>query len=46
MQAPMWLVYLAMPVGSALMFLRTCQLVWRLVRSDQATERLAADLRD
>ena len=46
MQAPMWLVYLAMPVGSALMFLRTCQLVWRLVRSDEAAERLAADLRD
>ena len=32
MQAPMWLAYLAMPVGSALMFLRTCQLLWRLAR--------------
>jgi C4-dicarboxylate transporter, DctQ subunit len=28
MQAPMWLTYLAMPVGSALMFVRTCQLLW------------------
>lgn len=46
MQAPMWLAYLAMPVGSALMFLRTCQLAWRLIRDDRAGERVAADLRD
>lgn len=29
MQAPMWLAYLSMPVASVLMFLRTCQLIWR-----------------
>ncbi len=32
MLAPMWLTYLAMPVGSALMFLRTCQVLWRVLR--------------
>ena len=36
MQAPMWLAYLAMPAGSALMFLRACQVIWRLVRDRQA----------
>jgi C4-dicarboxylate transporter DctQ subunit len=46
MQAPMWLAYLAMPVGSALMFLRTCQLVFGLVRSGQAVEPHVADMRD
>ena len=46
MQAPMWLAYLAMPVGCALMFLRTCQLVWRIARNDQAVERRVADMRD
>lgn len=38
MQAPMWLAYLAMPVGSALMFLRTCQLLWRLGREDSGEQ--------
>jgi C4-dicarboxylate transporter DctQ subunit len=46
MQAPMWLAYLAMPAGSALMFLRICQLVWRLVRERQASGRFAMDLQD
>jgi C4-dicarboxylate transporter DctQ subunit len=46
MQAPMWLAYLAMPAGSVLMFLRTCQLMWRLVRDRQADGRFAMDLKD
>jgi len=46
MQAPMWLAYLAMPAGSALMFLRTCQVMWRLVRDRQAAGQLAMDLKD
>lgn len=33
MLAPMWLTYLAMPVGSALMFIRTWQVLWRAYRS-------------
>ena len=31
LQAPMWLAYLAMPCGTALMFLRTSQLLWRTI---------------
>lgn len=46
MQAPMWLAYLAMPAGSALMFLRTCQLVRRLIRERQAAGQFAMDLQD
>jgi C4-dicarboxylate transporter DctQ subunit len=46
MQAPMWLAYLAMPAGSALMFLRTCQVVWRLARASQPESGLAMDLKD
>jgi TRAP-type C4-dicarboxylate transport system permease small subunit len=44
--APMWLTYLAMPVGSALMFLRTCQLVWRVLRERRPDGRFAMDLQD
>jgi C4-dicarboxylate transporter DctQ subunit len=46
MQAPMWLTYLAMPVGSALMFLRTCQLLWRLARDPRMDTKFAMDLQD
>jgi C4-dicarboxylate transporter DctQ subunit len=46
MQAPMWLAYLAMPTGSALMFLRTCQVMWRLARDRQADEQFVMDLKD
>lgn len=41
MQAPMWLTYLAMPVGAALMFLRTSQLLWREVRDERAADPVA-----
>jgi C4-dicarboxylate transporter DctQ subunit len=46
MRSPMWLAYLAMPVGSALMFLRTCQLIWRLMRTRATSEHFAMDLQD
>jgi C4-dicarboxylate transporter DctQ subunit len=46
MQAPMWLAYLAMPAGSALMFLRTCQLLVRLLRERVKEEKFAMDLQD
>jgi C4-dicarboxylate transporter DctQ subunit len=46
MQAPMWLAYLAMPAGSALMILRTCQLLWRLVRESGEAGKFAMDLQD
>lgn len=47
MLAPMWLTYLAMPVGSALMFLRTVQFLWSIVRGQPDVEaRLLADLQD
>lgn len=46
MQAPMWLTYLAMPVGSALMFLRTGQVLWRLLRRRSANLAFAMDLQD
>jgi C4-dicarboxylate transporter, DctQ subunit len=37
MLAPMWLAYLAMPAGGALMFVRTCQMLWRLWRQPTLT---------
>ncbi len=46
MQAPMWLAYLAMPAGSALMILRTCQMLWRLARERAADDKFAMDLQD
>ncbi|MCL4768058.1 MAG: TRAP transporter small permease [Hyphomicrobiaceae bacterium] len=46
MQAPMWLAYLAMPAGSALMILRTCQMLWRLVRERVHEREFAMDLQD
>ena len=46
MQAPMWLAYLAMPAGSALMILRTCQVLWRLARERAETGKFAMDLQD
>jgi TRAP-type C4-dicarboxylate transport system permease small subunit len=42
----MWLAYLAMPVGSALMFFRTSQLMWRQVRERASGEHFAMDLQD
>lgn len=46
MQAPMWLAYLAMPAGSALMILRTCQVLWRLARESSEAGKFAMDLQD
>lgn len=46
MQAPMWLAYLAMPAGSALMFVRTCQLIVRLLRESSRDGKFAMDLQD
>ena len=46
MQAPMWLAYLAMPAGSALMMVRTCQLIWRLARERVREEKFTMDLQD
>jgi C4-dicarboxylate transporter, DctQ subunit len=46
MLAPMWLTYLALPVGSALMFVRTCQVLWRLSRQRADEGRFTMDLQD
>jgi C4-dicarboxylate transporter, DctQ subunit len=46
MQAPMWLAYLAMPAGTALMILRTCQVLWRVVRERADDGKFAMDLQD
>ena len=46
MQAPMWLAYLAMPAGSALMILRACQMLWRLARERADDSKFAMDLQD
>jgi C4-dicarboxylate transporter DctQ subunit len=47
MLAPMWLTYLAMPVGSVLMFVRTCQILCRAALEDPAaTAKPALDLQD
>ena len=46
MQAPMWLAYLAMPAGSALMILRSCQVLWRFVRERADDGKFAMDLQD
>ena len=46
MGAPMWLTYLALPVGSLLMGLRTVQLMLRIVREKTAATEAAMDLRD
>ena len=46
MQAPMWLAYLAMPAGSALMMLRSCQLLWRFARERTDDGKFAMDLQD
>ena len=37
MLAPMWITYLAMPAGGALMFLRACQVWWRVYRAPVMT---------
>jgi TRAP-type C4-dicarboxylate transport system permease small subunit len=43
----MWLAYAAMPVGSALMFLRTLQVLWRILRNDDLKTPLSvADVKD
>ena len=47
MLAPMWLTYLCMPVASVLMFLRTCQVMWRTLRPQGAADtEPAVSLRD
>ncbi|WP_051631021.1 TRAP transporter small permease [Afifella pfennigii] len=46
MQAPMWLTYLAMPVGSALMLIRNLQLLAILVRSRADEEAYVGAIRD
>ncbi len=46
MGAPMWLTYLAMPVGSFLMGLRTVQFVVRALRERQPEGAHAMDLHD
>lgn len=46
MEAPMWLTYLAMPVGSFLMGLRTAQLLVRTLRGAPSEEAHAVQLRD
>ncbi len=46
MQAPMWLTYLAMPVGSMLMALRTLQSLVRTVREAPGERAHTMDLKD
>jgi len=46
MGAPMWLAYLAMPVGSFLMGLRTVQLLARVLREKAAATEAVMDLQD
>jgi len=46
MLAPMWLTYLAMPVGGALMFLRTSQLLRKVVRGTPETAIGGIDAHD
>ena len=46
MGAPMWLAYLAMPVGSALMGLRTLQVLARSLRQRPAAGAHVMDLQD
>ena len=46
MGAPMWLTYLAMPVGSFLMAMRTVQLLLRMLREKSAATEAAMDLQD
>jgi TRAP-type C4-dicarboxylate transport system permease small subunit len=46
MEAPMWLAYLAMPVGSLLMGLRTMQQLYRALRERQAGDTHVMDLHD
>ncbi|MEO5882723.1 MAG: TRAP transporter small permease [Caldimonas sp.] len=46
MQAPMWLTYLAMPVGSFLMGLRTLQALVGMLREAPGESGVAMDLQD
>ncbi len=46
MLAPMWLAYLCMPAASALMFLRTCQVLWRTLRQAEGPRDAAISLHD
>lgn len=46
MQAPMWLTYLAMPVGTFLMGLRTVQQLARILREKDAATDATMDLQD
>jgi C4-dicarboxylate transporter, DctQ subunit len=44
--APMWLAYLALPVGSLLMTIRTLQLLWHVARDPPQQAHPAPMLRD
>jgi C4-dicarboxylate transporter, DctQ subunit len=46
MQAPMWLTYLAMPVGSFLMGLRTMQMIARTISAPPEAQAHVMDLQD
>lgn len=46
MQAPMWLAYLAMPVGSLLMAVRTLQVAVRIWAGPAIAEKVERDLGD
>lgn len=46
MLAPMWLTYLAMPVGGALMFLRSCQVLWRVMGAQPETPVTGGEMHD
>jgi C4-dicarboxylate transporter DctQ subunit len=46
MQAPMWLAYLAMPVGASLMLLRTVQMLVHSIRSRAGEDEPAISLQD
>lgn len=46
MGAPMWLTYLAMPVGAFLMGLRTLQMLVRILRETASATKATMDLQD
>ena len=46
LEAPMWLTYLAMPVGSLLMGIRTAQILYRAVAGESDDGSRPATLAD
>ncbi|MDE0386368.1 MAG: TRAP transporter small permease [Defluviicoccus sp.] len=46
LEAPMWLTYLAMPVGSLLMGIRTAQILWRTVSAASDGQERSTTLAD